>query len=359
MFIKYNSFNIIFLIIFISLFLLYSQNQRTISSLYFPNILTLLNHKIIMVAQDGIHYFNSDLTNEDFSKKVIFEKQIESNDMNSKTAIAQFSSEEGGYIIVLALDIIYFLDSEGLLINSKNLSNSIDGEHYCVTPYKNENYKLHYIITFPISDKNYKNFTMIYYIYNIKDNSNNERGSKIIRGLVESTNTNPSSLTGVTCLLLSHPSINNNIITCFYSVSYGIEIHSKSFDPEKGLDEITYLSHYYHNSSETRIISYISAVTNENKQKIFIYYLNIQPFYLIFDFDNYFSQPIAIIEEINYSVMSSYYLTKLFYIRQTHEIICTLSYNSNCRKLIMIFNKEFTFKGKIEISPTECYNTFS
>ena len=141
MFIKYNSFNIIFLIIFISLFLLYSQNQRTISSLYFPNILTLLNHNIIMVAQDGIHYFNSDLTNEDFSKKVIFEKQIESNDMNSKTAIAQFSSEEGGYIIVLALDIIYFLDSEGLLINSKNLSNSIDGEHYCVTPYKNENYE--------------------------------------------------------------------------------------------------------------------------------------------------------------------------------------------------------------------------
>ena len=360
---NYNGFNIILInIIFLSFLISNSKEQRKILSINFPNILTLLNQNIIMVAQDGIHYFNSDLTIEDVSKKIIFENQVLNSEQDEKTSIAQFSSEDGGYIIVLSLNIIYFLTSEGIFIDSKNLSSIIDGEHYCITPYKNDNNNLHYIIDYPSSDNEYKGFTLLYSIYSLSSQSIHIVNSKIIEVKIGSYNNNPSYLEGVSCLILTHPSLNYNILTCFYGVSYVIEIQSKSFDLNNNLEEISDLFYYCYDLEQTGNIQYISVVPNENKQKVFIFYFSTIPYYLTFDFEKKFSKPISLFEQPDFSIRYGYYFSRTFYFSQTNEIICVLSYNERCKKLIIVFNSDFTLKNKVDMLPSEssyCYNTFS
>ena len=101
----------IFLIIFFSLIYFSNQDRENIfneSQTYFPYSLTLLNQNILLVINDGIHFFDSNLENEDITKKINFNSKLEQENDFQKTSIAQFSSEDGGYIMVLALNIIYF-----------------------------------------------------------------------------------------------------------------------------------------------------------------------------------------------------------------------------------------------------------
>ena len=360
---KFKVFYIILLnIVFISFFIKNSQAQRTISSINFPNILTLLNQDIIMVAHDGIYYYNSDFTVEDTSKKINFDRKITDINDDSKTSIVQFSSEDDGYIVILSLDIIYFLTNEGIFIGSEDLSSLINANHYCITPYKKENNNLHYIITYPSPDDNYKNFTIKYFVYDINNNLNEQIISKTIEIRVIHNNVIPYFFTGVSCLFLPHSSQDNNILTCFYAVSFGIEIQSKSFDPKNNFEEINELFYYSYFSEQTSHINYISIVPNENKQKIFIFYLASIPYYLTFDFEKKFSKPISIQIEEEYNIMNQYYYTRTFYFSQTDEIICALSYNFNCKKLIIVFNRDFTFKSMsviIHNGEIICFNSFA
>ena len=70
-----------------------------------------------MVASDGIHFFISNL-DEDQDKKINFENQITTSEENDNVCIVQFSENDGGYIIILAMNILYFFYPDGTLINS-------------------------------------------------------------------------------------------------------------------------------------------------------------------------------------------------------------------------------------------------
>ena len=85
-----------------------------------------------MVASDGIHFFISNL-DEDQDKKINFENQITTSEENDNVCIVQFSENDGGYIIILAMNILYFFYPDGTLINSFSFTE--EAEHYCINPY--------------------------------------------------------------------------------------------------------------------------------------------------------------------------------------------------------------------------------
>ena len=78
----------------------------------FPNSLTLNNGTNVLLVNDGIHFFDSSFTIEDSDKAYIFSNdgyKISSKDCYSKSEMTQFSEDDGNYIMILAMNIIYFL----------------------------------------------------------------------------------------------------------------------------------------------------------------------------------------------------------------------------------------------------------
>ena len=107
------------------------EESIIISSVSYPTAYTLSNQNIVMVISDGIHFYNTDLI-EDNDKKILFEKEITLQSEFEKTTIAQFSEEDGGYIMIIVNDTLYFFQENGTPIKSLDLSNSISSIHYCL-----------------------------------------------------------------------------------------------------------------------------------------------------------------------------------------------------------------------------------
>ena len=139
------------------------------------------------------------MENEDLDKYVPL--NIPDNDLDSfKTAMAQFSADDNGYILILAMNIIYFFRSDGTSIISKNLSNIIDGSYYCITPYKKENNYLHYIISYT----NNSDFTMILndFKFDINSNENILENLKKLEIMPDDINPMQIGLAGMTCIVM-------------------------------------------------------------------------------------------------------------------------------------------------------------
>ena len=172
MHINFNKFKIsIFLFIFLFLFI-HIKNE-IISGIQYPTLLTLLSQKIVMVANDGIHFFTSNDNSEDNTKKIIFEPQISSAEENKKTTLAQFSADNGGYIIILVMDILYIFDPDGDKIDSYVLREYINATHYCLSYNK-----------FNINSKIFENITSKTFIIKTKTYNNT-----------------PSKMNGVNCII--------------------------------------------------------------------------------------------------------------------------------------------------------------
>ena len=110
---KKNNF-IFFLFTLISFFLPINLLEL---SLLMPNSLQLLDLSNLIVASDGIHFYNQDLTVEYTEKRKVF--TLEESNL-SKVAMAQFSDGHGGYIIILVNDVIYLYKSNKDFMKSQN-----------------------------------------------------------------------------------------------------------------------------------------------------------------------------------------------------------------------------------------------
>ena len=107
------------------------------------------------------------------------------------------------------------------------------------------------------------------------------------------------------------------------------------------------------------LYQYISAVPNENKQRVFIYYIFSKPYWITFDFDNKFSTPSTIDFNSQNNILNNYYLYKVFYFRQTHEIVCAFATTDMITRYIYIFNSDFTLKATTYKKLSNCYNSYS
>lgn len=147
-----NNISLLFLLIIISSFKFIKNEEKENADLEifhnikFPSTLTLLSQCLIMVANDGIYYFNSDLKLDE-SKKISFINPIVSKEENEKTTMVQFSENNGGYIMIIVKEILYILNYNGSQINYLNLSDySIDAKHYSLIPYKRVDNFLYYLL---------------------------------------------------------------------------------------------------------------------------------------------------------------------------------------------------------------------
>ena len=316
---------------------------------YFPYSLTLLNQNILLVINDGIHFFDSNLENEDITKKINFNSKIEQENDFQKTSIAQFSSEDGGYIMVLALNKIYFFSSEGNFINNIDLSYYINANYYSLVPYKKENNFLHYIISH--SNPEY-NFTINYFKFDINSPNDNslELTKKYNVSIQYSTSNYPTAISGPSCLFLSPSDYDHDILNCFYSVFFPFELHSRAFDPNNNFEEIYAYFNYLYEEFNSHEAKYLYAITNNEKKKAFIMMIrNSCPYSAIYDF-NSFSIPKKEILRESCDLEGNYHKNRFIYFRETNEFIFVSSRWSVPPIPMIIFNSDFSVQkiGKFQ-----------
>ena len=350
----YSYFKLYFLSnIFLTLFIYeYNQEQKIILSSLYPSALTLLNQNIVIVSSDGIHFFSQNLV-EDISKKIIFQNPINSIARSEKVELKQFSTEDEGYIMILVDDTIYFFESDGTNIKIFDLSNSINGNYYCLIPFKKENNNLYYIILYSIKG----GLVLNIFKFDIYKYSNELITSNNYTVYLQSLNSNkiPDKIIGPNCIFMKPFSMDHDILSCFYIIYFPTETHSKSFDPSNNFTELTDYFKYY-NWENDNVLYYISALTNNDKQKAIIYIVKGEPVLITFDFNDFFSEPIGIDSSITLSI--EHPKSKGFYFRQTHEFIFSSTY-TNCNNYIIIINNNFTLKSRGYSSLEDCYGSYT
>ena len=344
-------------------------NNLELSPLLYPSTYTLLSQDIVLVANDSIHFFSSTME-EDTSKKITLEKGIESDDENTKTTISQFPANFGGNILILVIDIIYFFKHDGTFINSVNLTinltDTINAKYYCLIPYKRVNNYLHYLISFPIFET--ISFKLIYCKFDI----NSPNSNYIIRDIGisptiedESQNQGVSlgKISGARCLFLFHSTLNKDLLVCFYSLSFPLQIQVRVFGPDNNFNE---LSEYFKLCQPTTQFyaapSNFDVVTDKQKKIAHIILVDQYSYLMTYDFENDFGEPLAITDN---SFRVGYIYNKFFYFSQTNEyILAGISYNL-CQIYLINFYSNFTIKYEGLVDPFNNYsdcnnpNTFS
>ena len=126
-----------FIFIIISL-IIRSRQEPKEYNLEFLIIFRLLNNRNVVVSTDGIHFYDESLTIVDNEKNITFPNPIqkENNENIDSISMAQFERKHGEYILILVSKTIYIFKSDETLLNSSDISSKINGEHYCLIPYK-------------------------------------------------------------------------------------------------------------------------------------------------------------------------------------------------------------------------------
>ena len=340
-----SSLTIFFLL---SLFML-TKNERYLNLVY-PSVLTLLDQSKVIVASDGIHFYDSNFEVENMTKKITFENSLNHRSYNEKTELTQFSSQDGGYILILVMDFLYIFENTGILIENITLTNIISSYNYYINTYKVENDNLHFIISYRGS---ISTFILHYFIFN-KESKELQNDKKIIT-VKTNEGGDVSDLKGVTCLFLINP-VYDKVLTCFYSTNYISEIQTRSFNYSNNFEEFLDL---YINFTDRSLIDglagYISAISDNNKRKALIYIvIGETSYWMTFDFENHFSIPYKI-NIPQCSILALYSFQKLYFFEELEEFIILSGFNS-APILVSHFDKNFTLKKIYLYNMKNCYN---
>ena len=332
--------------IFITLLLLPENENKQM----YPSILTLLNQKIVLVLNNGIHFYDSNLDNEEEGKFIPL--NITKEEDNYKATLAQFSYEDDGYILILVMDILYFFKADGTFITSSDVSDFINNEYYCLVSYKKENNYLNYIISY--TNQTDKTLILHHFKFDIINKINQQENKKIFNAIVVGKDYDPLNIVGGTCIILLDYS-NNDLLTCFYSIMHPVQFHSRSFDPNNDFNELTDKSTYFNATEFESSPPYISAITNSDKRKALIYAVNNgYSYWQTFDFYNSFS---SLSNNSMDNINILYPKHKMYYFRQSHEFVL-LSQSYYCNIFITVFNNNFTLKTTNNFLPDNCYVSY-
>jgi len=310
----------------------------------------LENDDLILVNQNGIHFYDSQLVNENSDKSIPFSENIASNDENKKTTMTQFDPENDGYILIIAKDILYILESDGNQIHSLSITDYFTSTNYFITPYKKEENYLYYIITY--KDDTRKSIKINYFKFDLNYPFTNENLNTITINLGDG-----NEIFGLNCIFMTpliSSGINYDILTCFYCSSQSI--YTSSFDPKNAFEKINSFDHSKLITS-VQYVNYIGGIANNSKQKALIYVLGEnKPLYMTFDFQNLFStEKLGVCSE---ALSNEPFFTKIKYFKQINQYV-TFSKNYACNNFIMIYDSDFNEIGRKYFSIENCYNSNS
>ena len=338
------------LIILFQLFLL-AKFQITIRSLSckYPTLLTLENNELILVNENGIHFFDSKLENE-YDKAILFDSDLTDGE-NKKTTMAQFTHENGGYILIIAKDILYILKEDGSLIHSLPITDYFTSTNYYIIPYKNEEDHLHYIISY----KEGATIKLNYFKFNLNSPFTNENNEKL--KTININIENAYQIFGLNCIFMTPPlssNIDYDILTCFYCS--GQNIYTSSFDPKNNFEKFDSFD-YSKVVTSVYYVDYIGGIANNLKTKALVYMIGeSKPLWMTFDFKNLFSvENIGLILE---PLSSEPFFTKIKYFKQSNQFI-TLSKNFACHIYFMIYDNDLNAIGRKIFTVDSCYQSDS
>ena len=96
-----------------------------------------LNTLVAIVTKDGIHFYNKEF-NEEITKKVDFNFSKSGDDMG-QIRMAQFSEDNGEFILILIINVLYIFDGNENELISIKLGHKIKPINYSLIPYKKIN----------------------------------------------------------------------------------------------------------------------------------------------------------------------------------------------------------------------------
>ena len=191
-----------------------------IENFKFFKAFNLLSNDILLVTDEGIENYNPE-TNEE--KPIINITLFDSSGQLSYITFAQFSEEEGGYILCRIQDTIFFIKNDALTLLGSIQVNGLTDKYIQLIPYLNKEDKYTFI-TCLIGDGTKLNI----YMHEINLSSFNE--SKLLyheaKNIIYSDGTYGFiGISIVACKLLNTPN-EKNMLTCFLSNSqnYGLDI---------------------------------------------------------------------------------------------------------------------------------------
>ena len=190
-----------------------------IENFIFFKAFNLLSNDILLVTDEGILNYNPE-TN--ITIEIINITLFDSGELNY-ISIAQFSDEEGGYILCRIQENIFFIQGDALTLLGSIQVEGLSNKYIELIPYLNKEDNYTFIICF-IGDGPKLNI----YMYEINLLSFNE--SKLLyheaKDIIYSDGTNGFiGFSGIGCKLLNTPNEENKL-TCFVSNShnYGLDI---------------------------------------------------------------------------------------------------------------------------------------
>jgi len=319
-------------------------------NLIYSTIFVLLNKTIVDVAQDGIHFFDEQLNNEETSHFVNFTDPLGDVSDVSKVSIAQFSQESDEYLLILCRRIIYIFDKQHNLKSNFSLDESIqdfiDIIKYIIA-YKKIGESLHYLIRY----SDYTSHYILHYKFNL-----NSLNAEIIANdtIIITDGINYKSVYCSFMTPLPSTDIGHEILNCFY-VSLNTNkyyMKSVSYDPEKNFNEIDSLRYNISFDFWKGDGIFFEGITNEEKDKVLFYFRQQICYWGTFDYTNLFSEfvPASDADNLQYS----YYGHKLFYFRDTKEFIIMSSFGNICQRFIMVLQRDFTIKYKGILNFGQC-----
>ena len=323
------------------------KDEKNMPVLY-PSVLSLQNKGLVVVRQDGIHFYDSD-KNEEVSKRIKFETPIKSEEENEKISITQFQEKEKGYILVLVLGKIYIMQSNGNLLKKEGLLEINSFEDIKIIPYKEENRNIFYVISYK---KNSKHFGFNYYKFDLLNKKNSMIISKDIESLKNPGNyiISKNEILGESCLFMKITDSKEEIFTCFLGVGFPAEIQVRTFSIKNGLFEEKNNYRFLIGQYEIENFSLISAIPNEEKNESLIYYYKNNILSQIkFDFTNGLYSSGIVKNHIDLN--DEFWETEANRLSENKEtIFSSRLYFTYCKSYLIFLNENFSSENKGFIS---------
>ena len=308
------------IIIFLSILLYSIQIDSSINDFTYAKFFQLINERYIICTEKGIYLYDSQLN--DKLSETIFDSEITSTNDLYFINIEQFSTEDGGNVIVLYKTKFYFFSSLGILLFEDDLTFTTEGVTYTLVPYKN-NDMLNFIVGYLGTNK----ATMIGY-YNI-DISNKKITEIVTTNFIMRSNSGVAQTTTIgsfSCQIMVHKDY-NEVLTCFYVVTYYLGINS--YNITDNFSEITSIGY---SCDKSLLTTYIYSAVNSEKDKTLACCSStyggstFQGICITYDIN---SNTISSVNKFSENAQPSFNSITLSYSKKTNEYITTcLDYSS-------------------------------
>lgn len=285
----------------------------------------LNNGNFLILTENAIYIYDSKLENK--ISELVTGFQIETKEDFNFVTFAQYSKEEGGDIIILYKDFIYYFYQENSRYIECQINLETGGLYYTLVPYKIVD-KLFFIVGF--IDKETKLAINIYEI-DVEQNIIILKLSNIPKFQTYSGETSSQTYNGFSCQMMKSQTY-GKVLTCFYVIENYLGI--SSFNIENSLSIIPEISNL---NFKDRLPGYIFSKLSFDKSRALICYIsNENVFCNKYDIDKH-----QLSEEIKY--LDSCYMElsniNLFYSKNSEEYILSC-YDSSFNFSFVKFDKE-------------------